>query len=73
MESSKRLLEVEYQLKILSDFVGRGNYGMVLGVQSHSTALDGLDKRCLEMADELRVIADLIAHEVAIARSKLNV
>jgi hypothetical protein len=70
MESSKRLLEIEYQIKVITDFISRGNYGSVLGIQPHSSVLDGWSDSCKELSAQLEQVSKLINSEVAIARSQ---
>lgn len=71
MESSKLLLEIEYQIKQISDFVVRGNYSSLLGIESHSAALDeGWSEQCRELSSQLNQVANLIETEITEARAK---
>lgn len=66
-----RLVELERQVKTLTDFVGRGNYSQVLSSEPHNACFDNLAERFYQLSDELREIGKQVEDHVKSARSHL--
>ncbi|MBW4522642.1 MAG: hypothetical protein KME16_23600 [Scytolyngbya sp. HA4215-MV1] len=69
MESSKQLQQLEYQIKVIADFIARGNYSNILGIQPHAVSLDGWSANLREIAAQLTKVAAIVDSEISEARS----